>query len=85
MSWNIHLLKDGQDVRVPAKTMSEAISVACIFTRAGLEVIKVESASAAASVEVHFIRSLCVSGVELGTASQSGAKPGVVSGGATRS
>src|SRR6266705_3241673 len=37
--------KDGEEVRVPATTLSEARGAACCFIRDGLDVVKIESAS----------------------------------------
>src|SRR6266567_2275526 len=37
--------KDGEEVRVPATTLSEARGAACCFIRDGLDVVKIESES----------------------------------------
>jgi hypothetical protein len=57
--WHIHLRKeDGQEVRHPAATLENALAVACILMRDGLDVVKLQSTDGEA-IEEHVIRELC--------------------------
>src|SRR6266581_1366683 len=46
MIWQVHARKkDGEELRVPATTLSEARDAACCFIRDGLDMVKIESES----------------------------------------
>jgi len=59
MDWYVHLRnEDGQEVRHPVPTFSQAIATACVFLRDGLDVVKIVSAHGF-TFEADVVRDLC--------------------------